>query len=162
MGNSPPSGSLDREPRVSGHCTERHCGKVPTELVTLRSPCFESQRSVWGRVPRMIVPTRIPQTIVISSAVGTTWNTTELSKNEIPLYTTQTSSNQSLLPAIRLLRNEKELDSLCTPIDSSRQSTSLPRQMKPNIQVQQMSENVSCDSSNRSLGDVCEYCVAKF
>lgn len=33
--------------------------------------------------------TRIPHTIEISSAVGTTWNTTDESRNEMPLHAEQ-------------------------------------------------------------------------
>ena len=36
--------------------------------------------------------TRMPQTIEISSAVGTTWNTTDDSRNEIPLARARKSS----------------------------------------------------------------------
>lgn len=88
--------------------------------------------------------------MVISSAVGTTWNSTELSKKEIPLHTTSVSNHR-----------RRRIHSLGTAIDSPRESTRLSRQVEPNVKIEQVRKDVPCDASNRVLGDTGKNGVAK-
>lgn len=93
--NAPPACRPNREPSVGAHRNERKRGEVPAELPALQTvEGGEKVRSVRRKEGERKEKrgseeggrrTRIPQTIEISSAVGTTWKTTEERRKEIPL-----------------------------------------------------------------------------
>ena len=126
----PPCGGGDCEPGVKTHCDDGDCCKIPSEFPRLQDQlgCFETNRQ----------HTRIPQTILISKAVGITWKTIEESTNEIPLQ--MSYANRSMHDSL-----------LGSPIDSPCQTSSLPFQMELHIHRKQMLESLLGHFPDRSL-----------
>ena len=51
------------------------------------------------------------------------------------------------------------IDALGSTVDSTRESTSLPRKMEFEVEIKQMLKCLARDSADRALTDVREHCV---
>lgn len=165
----PPCSRRDGEPSIGGHGDGCDGGEGPAEFPALPNDngiSLEKLVCRWSKVRRF---TRIPQTIVTSSAVGITWKTIELNRNVIPLHnrpiSTSTSINISIhrpppLPSAHPPPHPQH--SLNPPIQRPQQPPRLPIQMKRHIHRQQVTERVPRDLTDGSLGDGREDCVAEF
>lgn len=84
--------------------------------------------------------------------MGTTWKTTELSKKEIPLR------GHSISPA----SSSSHPHALGPTVNRAREASRLPREMEPDIEVEQVRKDVSRNAPDRVLRDVGEYGVPEF
>jgi hypothetical protein len=94
----------------------------------------------------------MPQTMAISSAVGTTWKTTELSTKEIPLRerTANASDDRSVLAQNSPRARD---DALGASVDRPCQTASLARQVEAEVHREKVLKRLAGHLADRFLGN---------
>ena len=92
--------------------------------------------------------TRMPQTILISNAVGTIRNSTADRMKVIPL--------QSCSISIQLQTDSLRVDLLCSTVNRARQASRLPRKVKFKIEIEQVLERLARDLPDGTLTHIRE------
>lgn len=94
--------------------------------------------------------TKMLQTIAISNAVGTTWNTIEDRRKLMPL----TKMYERRLGGAPCMSNR-----LCTTINCAGETTCLSGEMEGQIEIQEMLKGLVCDPSDSALSDIRKDCI---
>ena len=95
--------------------------------------------------------TRIPQTIDISRAVGTTWKRIEVRRKDMPL---RRKLSDILTAACSY--------PLRPSVDGPRKTACISRKMELRIEIEEVSKDIARNSPDCTLSHIREYCISQF